>query len=319
MPIGHKERMDLRRLRTFVTVVEQGSISAAALRLRIAQPALSRQIHDLEQELGLKLFDRVGRRIFLTGEGEQLLGDCRSLLTYAGALGERARVLSTGETGMLRVAASPQHIESVLASFLHRYAERYPNVEVKLIEAAGLDTLHMLERGEIHLGQNLASVMQVEDDRFESLVLGQVELLAAGHPQKLMPKRKNIDIALLAPYPLLMLASSFAFRRTFDAACRLSGLKPRIMMESRTPHTLLRLAEEGHGVAIIPSQLRTDGYALRIVGLTFEGKALSERMIILRDRRRPLPHYAEEYCRMLGEHVREIFPISQPSPIPRRS
>ena len=78
---GIKDAMDLRRVRTFITVAELGTVSKAALHLRIAQPALSRQLADLEQELGLKLFDRVGRRLRLTGEGEQLLGDCRGLLT----------------------------------------------------------------------------------------------------------------------------------------------------------------------------------------------------------------------------------------------
>lgn len=66
--------MDLRHARTFVTVAELGTVSKAALRLRIAQPALSRQIIQLEHDLGLQLFDRVGRRLLLTGEGEQLLG-----------------------------------------------------------------------------------------------------------------------------------------------------------------------------------------------------------------------------------------------------
>ena len=98
--------MDLRHARTFVTVAELGTVSKAAVRLRIAQPALSRQIGDLEQELGLKLFDRVGRRLLLTGEGEQLLGDCRGLLNYATGLGERAQQLRRGDTGVLKVAAT---------------------------------------------------------------------------------------------------------------------------------------------------------------------------------------------------------------------
>ena len=85
--------MDLRRTRTFVTVAELGSVSKAAIRLRIAQPGLSRQIGELEQQTGLKLFDRVARRLVLTGAGEQLLGDCRGLLAYASALEERAQLL----------------------------------------------------------------------------------------------------------------------------------------------------------------------------------------------------------------------------------
>lgn len=86
--------MDLRHTRTFVTVAELGTVSKAALQLRIAQPALSRQIGALEKQLGLKLFDRVGRRLLLTSAGEQLLPDCRALLNYAGALGERAPIIA---------------------------------------------------------------------------------------------------------------------------------------------------------------------------------------------------------------------------------
>ena len=155
---GISQGMDLRHARTFVTVADLGSVSKAALRLRIAQPALSRHISDLERDLGFKLFDRVGRRLLLTGEGEQLLSDCRGLLGYARALDERAQLLRRGDTGVLRMAASPQFIESVISDFLHRYAQRYPNVQVKVIEAISWsDTLAMLERGEIHLGQNSAS------------------------------------------------------------------------------------------------------------------------------------------------------------------
>src|ERR1700730_11531487 len=83
------EPMDLRRLRTFVAVAELGTVSKAALRLRIGQPALSRQISDLQKELGLRLFDRVGRGLVLTAEGEQFLEDCRGALGHIDSLGER--------------------------------------------------------------------------------------------------------------------------------------------------------------------------------------------------------------------------------------
>src|SRR5215467_9735197 len=126
--------MDLRHVRTFVTVAELGTVSKAALRLRIAQPALSRHIGDLEQELGLRLFDRVGRRLLLTGEGEQLIAGCRLLLNSATAVKEQAQLLRHGDSGTLKVAGSPQHIEAVLSGFLPRYAQRYPKVEVKITE-----------------------------------------------------------------------------------------------------------------------------------------------------------------------------------------
>jgi DNA-binding transcriptional LysR family regulator len=106
--------MDLRRLKTFVAVAELGTVSKAAVHLRIGQPALSRQIGDLQRELGLCLFDRVGRRLVLTAQGEQLLVDCRRVLTDFTTVRERADVLRRGDSGVLKVLAPPHTIESVL-------------------------------------------------------------------------------------------------------------------------------------------------------------------------------------------------------------
>ena len=306
--------MNLRYARTFVTVAELGTVSKAALRLRIAQPALSRQISALEQELGLKLFDRVGSRLVLTGEGEQLLSDCRGLLSYASALDERAQLLRRGDTGVLKVAAAPQFIEGVISDFLHRYARRYPNVQVKLIEAlGGPDILGMLERGEIHLGQALLRAVQPGDPRFANHPLEPVDLLAVCHPAQTLGKSAAIEIAGLASCPLLVLDTSFTFRRTFDAACRLAGVQPNIAFESRTPHILLAMAESGHGVAIVPSTLRIHRYRLRIVRVTYRGKPLREPLAVFWGKRRPLPRYAAAFCEMLGQYVREVFPITRPS------
>ena len=305
--------MDLRRARTFVTVAELGTVSKAALRLRVAQPALSRHIIDLEHELGLRLFDRIGRRLLLTGEGEQLLASCRLMLNSASAVTEQAQLLRHGDRGVLKIAGSPQHIESVLSRFLHRYAARYPKVQVRISEGTGSEILTMLERGDIHLGQNLLHAVRLDERHFGSLPLGSVELLAVCHPALPLGRRRRIEVASLAGFPLLLMDGGFGFRRAFDAASRMAGLKPTIMFESRNPHTLLALAEEGHGVAVVPSQLQCDRYRLRIVGLTYRGRPLREPLTISWDKRRPLPRFATDYCALLAAHMREIFPISRPT------
>ena len=186
--------MDLRHVRTFVSVAELGTVSKAALRLRIAQPALSRHIADLEQELGLKLFDRVGRRLLLTGEGEQLLNDCRGLLNYVTGVGERAQDLRRGDIGVLKVAATPLHIEGVFSQFLPRFVKRYPNVQVKVSEGSGLEILAMLERGEIDLGQMLPHAVQLREGRSGSQQLVRVELLAAFHPSMALCNHSAIEV-----------------------------------------------------------------------------------------------------------------------------
>jgi LysR family nitrogen assimilation transcriptional regulator len=305
--------MDLRYLRTFVTVAELGTVSKAALSLHIAQPALSRQISKLEEELGLKLFNRIGRRMVLSGEGEQLLGDCRGLLNYSRSLGERAQLLRQGDTGLLKVAASPHFIEGIFPVFLQRYAQRYPKVKVKLTDTVGPEQLAMLERGDIDLAQSLVRAIPPESQHFESYLLQPTDMLAACHPDLKLGKGATVEISHLAPYPLLQISSEFVIRRTFDAACRLAGFKPDILIESRAPHALLALAEAGHGVAIIPSALRTHQYKLHIARITYRGRPLLEPLTMLSDKRRLLPSYAIAFCEMLADYVREVFPITSPS------
>jgi len=236
---------------------------------------------------------------------------CRS--ACAKAIGERAQLLQRGDTGMLKVAASPQHIESVFAQFLPRYAQRYPNVQVRLFEAVGLENLAMLERGEIDLAQNLLHAVQPDDRRFASHPLIPYELLAACQALLTFGKHGAIEIGRLASYPLLLLDAGFTVHRTFDAACRLAGVKPKIQFESRAPHTLLALAQAGHGVAIIPSALETQRYDLRIVRVTYHARPLSEPLTVFWDKRRTLPRYAMAFCEMWATYVREVFPISRPS------
>ncbi len=303
--------MDLRHVRTFVTVAEMGTVSKAADRLHVAQPALSRQIAHLEAELGLKLFDRVGRRLVLTSDGDQLLNDCRGLLNYARAVGEQAQVLRRGDVGVLRVSASPHLIEGIVPDFLRHYGARFPNVQVRLVDAAAGDqAFAMLERGEIHLVQTIVRALKEHDaQRFASHPLAPMEMLAACHPKTLLGGGGTVEIGRLASYPLLQATLDFAMRRNFDAACRLAGFTPNNVLECRAPHALLAMAEAGHGVAIIPSALRIHRYRVRVLRVTYRGKPLDEPLTIVSDKRRPLPGYASVFCEMLAQHVRQGFPL----------
>ena len=303
--------MDLRHIRTFVAVAEYGTVSKAATQLHVAQPALSRQIANLEGQFGVRLFDRVGRRLLLTSEGEQLLSDCRGLLNYARALGEQAQMLRRGDVGVLRVAASPHLIEGIFPQFLRRYGERYPNVQVRLTDTVGVDSFAMLERGEIHLMQSLVSALAPDEQRFASYPLAPMEILAACHPRFKLGKNGEIEIDRLAPYPLLQATTEFVMRRHFDAACRVAGFTPNYTLECRAPHALLAMAEAGHGVAIIPSALRIHRYSLRRMRVLYRGKPLDEPLAMLWDKRRPLPAYAKSFCEMIAKHVQQAFPIKR--------
>lgn len=302
--------MDLKRLRTFVTVADVGTVSKAALRLHISQSALSRQIADLEYECGFKLFDRIGRRLLLTTRGEQLLADCRGVLGQVGSLAERMEQLKRGDSVALKLAAPPQTIESVLTEFLPRYAKSFPNVRVKLTEALGMDQVPLLERGEVHIGIRHD---QGVNPWFEGFALPSDDVLAACARSLPLGREGMIDVVSLASHPLLLLDSGYSVRRLFNAACRLADVEPDILLESRAPHTLLALAEAGQGVAVIPSVLRTDRYRLNIARITHRRKPLRDRYVIQWDKRRHIPSYAETFCAALAAYMREVLPITQPS------
>ena len=302
--------MDLRRLRTFVTTAELGTVSRAALHLRISQSALSRQISDLEQEFRVRLFDRVGRRLVLTTVGEELLGDCRSVLGQVGSLGERVELLRGGDRGVLKVAASPQMIESVLSAFLPRYAARFPNVRVNLTEALGPAQVTLLDRGEVHLGIRHD---QGVDPCLASYPLLLDEILAACNPSL------DIGAAEILMSGALHPIRCCCWNRVTPCAC---NSMPSAVWQTSSPTSCskaarltscLSLAETGQGVAIIPSLLRTDRYALRILRVIHRGEPLRERLVIQWDKRRPLLPYAESFREALAEYMREIFPITQPT------
>jgi len=183
-------------------------------------------------------------------------------------------------------------------------------VEVKLVEVFGRDQLLMLQRGDIDIGIGLLGQVQAEQ-RFAYHPLGTAEILAACHPSHELAKRKTVEIATLGRYPLLLLDSSYAFRKLFDASCRLAGLEPTVIVESRAPHTLVGLAEAGHGVAIIQTITPTSRYKVRVLRVAQNRKPMRLPMVAIWDRRRPLPRYAEEFCKLLSEQLRKIIAQSK--------
>ncbi len=299
--------MNLRHLRTFVTVSEQGTVARASLHLRIAQPALSRQIGDLEAELGIKLFERVRRRLVLTAEGEHLLAHSRTVLGAVHSLEEQAQMLRSGDHGVLRVGATPQSIEGVLATFVKDYGRRRPNVDVRLIEAVGAHLVSLLESGQVHVTVGIIQAAQLDNPFVESCELAPLEFLAVSDRRLSAAAAGVIDIERLAPYPLLLLDSDFYVRQTFDAACRLAGIKPNVSITSRAPHTLLALAEAGQGVAVVPSVVQTDRYRVRVARITHAQRPLKGTYAASWDKRRGLPPYAADFCESLATHMRGGF------------
>jgi LysR family cyn operon transcriptional activator len=309
-----KQEMNLRHLQAFVSIADAGGIARAGTRLTVSQPAASRQLVALEADLGLRLFDRIGRRLRLTADGEDLLRQCRRLLMDAELVGARARALKGGHTGILRVGATPMAIEHTLSLFLDQYRRRHPGVEVHFVEDGGLRLLDRLKHGDLHLA------LVVPDDRFRYRLLYPVHNLGVVPGKSRLGRRRQLEVSELAEEPLLLLHRTFGSRAWFDSACDVAHIRPRVLLESAAPHTLMALTGVGYGIAIVPSTVRVPG-GVRAVALTHGGAAVGRWLTIGWDPQRSLPAYGERFVDELVTYCRRDYPgrelVRRVTPLPR--
>jgi DNA-binding transcriptional LysR family regulator len=309
-------RMNFRHLRTFVAIVDHGGFARAATRVNLTQSAASRQIHALEAELGVALFDRIGRRVKLTSEGEDLLRQSRRVLAEIASLGERARALKTGHTGVLRLGTTPQVIETLLADFLVGYRRRHPGVEVHLFEDGGARLPNRLERGDVHL-----TIMPAGDERFEERLLYPMYVLAVLPKSHRLSRHRILELSELADEPLLLLDRGFASWEWFHAACQVAHIKPRILVESAAPHTVVALARTGHGIAVVPSPVRIPSEGVRTVPLVYRGLSIGRWAVVAWDPQRFMAAYAKQFVDELVAVVQRAYPgrelTRRAPPLPR--
>lgn len=295
--------MNLRQLQTLITVADAGGFASATGRLNLSQPAASRQIQALESELGVLLFDRIGRRLQLTSEGEDIVRRGRRLLQEADSLRDRAHALKGGLTGTLRVGASPQHIETLLAPFVTRFRRKHPGIEVHFVEEGGARISDRLAQGDVQLVLTTAG-----SELFFSRLLYPSYVLAVVAPSHPLGRRSSVDVGELADEPLLLLHRGFRSRGWFDAACHNADVSPSIVLESGAPHTLMALAASGEGIAIVPSNVSIPRKGVKAMSVTYRGTPIGGWVLVAWDRRRFFPPFALHFVNELVTYVHHDYP-----------
>ncbi|MBI1218523.1 MAG: LysR family transcriptional regulator [Rhodobacteraceae bacterium] len=294
--------MDIRTYAGFVAVADLSSVTLAADRLHLTQSALSRQIKALEDSLGIRLFEKAGRNLRLTPAGEALLGRVNLLLSAERSLRTFADDLKSDQAGLLRIGACSQLIERFLPAFLKRWTSANPGIDVRLEDGGGPELAERLCAGAVHL--TIAAAPQTPIDSFEMVRLGRLAFLAAALPEFLPDTGQPIEMAELLAHPILTLNRRHASREVFDAACRLIGVPPVLVMESTSPHTLFAMAAGGNGVAVVPSSTRAAGTALVTRPIALKGEPVEFDICAMWDRRAPLPAYGLRFVEALGAHIR---------------
>jgi len=245
--------MELRHLRYFVAVAESLNFTKAAVRLRIAQPALSRQIQDLEEEIGVDLFMRSTRGVTLTAEGKLFLGEALEILKHASDAVEKTRALARGEYGELHVGYSPSPTVELLPPALGLFQKSAPRVTVRLHDLAGNELAEGLRDGTLELAVMQRSIgVNAVGLHFEPLHSYPICVaIAPAHP---LAKLKAIPLHRLEMEKLVV----FNRREYTDYHALLErvfkGMKqpPRIAVECDGASSMFTEIAAGRGVAILP-------------------------------------------------------------------
>lgn len=269
--------MDLRQIRYFVETAAEGNVTRAAKRLRITQPALSRQLAAFEDNLELALFERAGRGIRLTPAARDLLPELRDLLARADAVQERATTLAGYERVRLSLIAPPQSIEVFLADALALFMRDHPDAEIKIIEAAAGDIQELLERGE---GQ-MAIAARPIGPQFQARTLARGSIHVALPDDHPLAASRHLAVHDLDHRPVLVMKRGTLSREMFDSACRLSQTVPRIAHEASSPHALAAMAAAGIGISVMPFTARIDMPGLVARKLLAGGAPLSADLAVV--------------------------------------
>lgn len=250
--------LDIRRLRYFVAVAEELHFRRAAERLRMSQPPLSQHIQALEDELGLKLFERTKQSVHLTPAGRGLLERARRILAEVETTRTELRAVARGEGGELRVGFTESSgLESFFHKALHAFRASYPGVRVTLQDLPSLRQIEALHRRELDLGLirkppgRLTSEIAVEPLRDDALV-------AAMHWSHPLAREQRISIARLRDEPFITYPRVIGislFQHVYELATA-ADFFPNIVHETRNSVAMIGMIASGLGVGIVPSVLR---------------------------------------------------------------
>jgi DNA-binding transcriptional LysR family regulator len=242
--------MELRHLRYFVAVGEEQHYGRAARRLRVAQPALSRQIQDLEAEVGFKLFERLPRGVKLSAAGTQFLQDARRILQEVNEATGRADRVARGLSGTLRVGfAENASWRGVVPDSFRRFREQQPDAELQLQPAASLEQLEALRFGRLDAG--FVNFMPKSDPELDQLPVAIQHVELAAPKRHALTKLKRLRLRDLTGVPFVWFPrwASPTFYDRLMRECYRGGLKsPRIVQEGLNEATILSLVSTGLGV-----------------------------------------------------------------------
>jgi DNA-binding transcriptional LysR family regulator len=268
--------MELRHLRYFVAVAKEENVSRAALTLHVSQPALSRQVRDLEEELVFLLLERSAKSVRLTPAGRTFLAESRAVLQRVADAVAAARAVATGRRGELHVGYAPSPTVRLLPPALRAFQAELPQVRVKLHDLSTEEMLAGLRKGTLQIAFLVRPTRaMLRGLRFAELARDPLRLaVPAGHP---FARLRSVPVARAAAEPLVAYSRQEypEYHATIAALFAAIRRPPQIVEEHESGASLVAAVEAGSGLALVPQSLACSiGARLKLIPLTPAPEAL---------------------------------------------
>ncbi len=247
--------IELRHLHYFIAVAEELHFSRAAERLHISQPPLSQQIRGLEDELGVKLFERTKRQVQLTEAGKVFLERSYGVLTQLEQTIEVTQRIGRGEIGRLAIGFVGSATYTVLPDILSVFREQFPAVELRLHELTTQEQIQALHHKQVDVGIVRSAIIEpglsIECILQESLVLA----LPQTHP---LSTQVNVSLSALASELFILFPAKMGpiFYEQIINMCQQAGFRPKVAQEAVQMQTIIGLVAAGLGIAFVPASLQ---------------------------------------------------------------
>ncbi len=286
--------MELRHIRYFLTVVEEGSFTKAAEKLCIAQPPLSRQIKDLEEELGSPLFIRRSRGLALTESGERFLQYAQRIRQLADKSVEEIKDMNEGLTGTLYLATIEGIAPALFAGWISKFKKLYPNVEYELWNGNTDDVVKRVQSGLSDVAVITAPYDEEGLDGYEVYEEPWVAMIPSDHP---LAQKKDMDDSIelkeLAPFELII-PSRQSRRAEIENWFAPLGLEPKIFCKIAHMLNAYELTAKGVGIAIYPASV-CNYVSDDVVIKKITAPSVTARYILVKSAERELSLVADEF------------------------
>jgi LysR family nitrogen assimilation transcriptional regulator len=306
--------MDLKQLEYFRHVAELGSFTRAAAFLSVVQPALSRQVRQLEVELGQNLFERNGRGVVLTDAGSRLLEHTRGILTQIGRARQELEDQRNGDSGHFALGLPPSLGSSVTVPLVKAFAQLLPNARLATVEGLSAYILEWLNIGRVDcaLVYNATASTTVDLQPLLDDQLFLIAPLASNRAVKAPAVTQVIALTRLAEFPLIIPSRPHAMRMSVENALASVDRKIRVAHEIECIPAVIDLVRQGHGFGVLPlNAVRTTQWANEVLVRPIGSPVLKTSLSIATSAQRPRSPLMRKAIEVIRDIVRKEIHSSQ--------